>query len=587
RREGRGPSAPSRGAHRAVRAGPHQAGPHLLQGQPAEGRAGRRALPGRGSVHHGRAHLGAGPADGGDLHRRGRAPEGRREDGAAVQPHPGRGREAVRHGDHHPRRPGRRVRHPRPAAPPHALHRGRHHERGHRAAGRAGRSPRSGGRGRSCALRRGRRGGPRRAPGARAHAGHRSHHHAAVPRGPLPASLRRRARVRRAHGAGRRAMTGTAHRATAGRTHRLDVRPASPLTGLGALVRLFGRISRRQILIWAVAMVVTVAASVIALKEAYPDQQALDARAALLGNPSAVLMTGPAFGREHYTLWAAVANELLLYVLLAGAIMSILLTVRHTRSEEEAGRLEMLRALPTGRLAPAAATLVVVAVADLALGAAVSLGVLSPGAPVADGIALGAASALTGLVFCAIAAVAAQLTEHAGTASGLSLGALAVAFLVRGVGDVIAAEGSWLSWFSPLAWAQQTTAFVDLRWWPLALSAGAIVLLLALAAQLSRRRDLGSGLRPAAPGPATASAALRAPGGLARRLVTPMMLTWTIGLFLFAIAFGSLASSLEDMVDQIPTIGEFAPIDVDDLTTSFTAYILLMLALGPVGLIVA
>src|SRR5699024_10210840 len=46
-------------------------------------------------------------------------------------------------------------------------------------------------------------------------------------------------------------------------------------------------------------------------------------------------------------------------------------------------------------------------------------------------------------------------------------------------------------------------------------------------------------------------------------------------------------SSLEDMVDQIPTIGDFAPIDVDDLTTSFTAYILLMLALGPVGLIVA
>src|SRR5699024_10160642 len=228
-------------------------------------------------------------------------------------------------------------------------------------------------------------------------------------------------------------MTGTASRAAA-RTHRLDVRPASPLTGLAALVRLFGRISRRQILIWAVAMVVTVAASVVALKEAYPDQQALDAhaallrnpsavlmtgpafgrdhynlwaavaiahllyellacaimcitdaasvvalkeaypnqhaldaRAALLGNPSAVLMTGPAFGRDHYTLWAAVANELFLYVLLAGEIMSILLTVRHTRAEEEAGRLEMLRALPTGRLAPAAAALVVVAVANLAL----------------------------------------------------------------------------------------------------------------------------------------------------------------------------------------------------------------------------
>ncbi|ASK64625.1 polyketide antibiotic transporter [Brachybacterium avium] len=381
-------------------------------------------------------------------------------------------------------------------------------------------------------------------------------------------------------------MTAT-DRAPERRTHRLDVRPASALTGLGALVRLFARISRRQILIWAVAMVVTVAASVLALKEAYPDQQALDARAALLGNPSAVLMTGPAFGRGHYTLWAAVANELFLYILLAGAIMSILLMVRHTRAEEEAGRLEMLHALPTGRLAPAAAALVVVAIANLALGAAVSLGVLVTGSPVQDGIALGAATALTGLLFAAIAAVMAQLTEHGGTASGLSLGTLAVAFLVRGVGDVISAEGSWLSWFSPLAWSQQIRVFVELRWWPLGLSLAAIVLLLALAAQLSRRRDLGAGLRPAAPGPATASAALRAPGGLARRLVTPMVLTWTIGLFLFAIAFGALASSLDDLVDQIPTISEFAPIEVDDLTASFTAYILLMLALGPVGLFVS
>lgn len=381
-------------------------------------------------------------------------------------------------------------------------------------------------------------------------------------------------------------MTATGRARLARRTHLREVRPASSLTGLGSLVRLFGRISRRQIILWAVIMVATVAGSVVTLKDAYPDQQALDARAALLGNPSAVLMTGPAFARDHYTLWVAVANELFLYVLLAGAIMSILLMIRHTRTEEEAGRLELLRSLPTGRLAPAAAALVIVAIANLALGGAVSVGVLVTGAPLADGIVLGVATALTGMVFAGIAAVMAQLTEHGGTASGLSLGALAVAFLVRGVGDVIDAEGSWLSWFSPLAWAQQIRVFVDLRWWPLALSAAAIVLLLAFAAQLSRRRDLGSGLRPAPLGPGEGSPALLAGGGLARRLVTPMMLTWAIGLFLFAIAFGSLAASLQDLVDQIPTISEFAPIDTHDLTGSFTAYILLMLALGPVGLIV-
>lgn len=382
-------------------------------------------------------------------------------------------------------------------------------------------------------------------------------------------------------------MTPAAPAAAARHSRLLEIRPASALTGLSGLLRLFIRLSRRQIILWGLAMLVTVSASVVALKGAYPDQQALDARAALLGNPSAVLMTGPAFAREHYTLWAAVANELLLYILLAAAIMSILLTVRHTRLEEESGRLELLRSLPTGRLAPAAAALLIVTTANLAVGAGVSVGVLVTGAPVLDALAIGVATSLTGLVFAGVAGVAAQVTEHAGTASGLALGALAVAFLTRGVGDVLDAEGSWLSWLSPLAWAQQTRVFVELRWWPLVLSGAALIGLLMLAAALSRRRDLGAGLRAAGAGPRSASRALRSPGGLARRLVTPTMLTWATGLFLAASAFGTLASSLEDMADQIPAIGEYAPIDVDDLTSSFTAYILLMLALGPVGLMVA
>ena len=66
----------------------------------------------------------------------------RRAHRAAVQPHPRRGRGAVRPGEHHPGRPVRRVRHPRRAAAPHP-------HLGHRpswpappGAGRPGRRPR-------------------------------------------------------------------------------------------------------------------------------------------------------------------------------------------------------------------------------------------------------------------------------------------------------------------------------------------------------------------------------------------------------------------------------------------------------------
>src|SRR5699024_9100821 len=199
-------------------------------------------------------------------------------------------------------------------------------------------------------------------------------------------------------------------------------------------------------------------------------------------------------------------------------------------------------------------------------------------------------TALTGMVFAAIALVTAQLTEHSGTASGLALGALALAFMVRGVGDVIERQGSWLSWFSPFAWAQQTRVYVDLRWWPLTVSLAVIVAGLVIAGALSRRRDVGAGLRPASAGPEQASSVLLAPGRLAGRLVTVMVLAWALGPRLVATAFGALASSLDGMVADlpaVPAVSEWAPIDLDDLATSFAAFVLMMLALGPIGLVVA
>src|SRR5699024_11359614 len=103
-------------------------------------------------------------------------------------------------------------------------------------------------------------------------------------------------------------------------------------------------------------------------------------------------------------------------------------------------------------------------------------------------------------------------------------------------------------------------------------SVAVIVAGLVIAGALSRRRDVGAGLRPASAGAEQASSVLLAPGGLGGRLVTPMMLAWAIGLSLFATAFGALASSLSDMVAAVPALSEWAPIDLDILTTSFAAF---------------
>ncbi|GAA4426448.1 exporter of polyketide antibiotics [Georgenia halophila] len=363
---------------------------------------------------------------------------------------------------------------------------------------------------------------------------------------------------------------------------------SQPWASTGALLRVFLRLDRLRIVIWTLAVGLLTAGSVDALDAAYAGPEALQARAELLENPSAVMMTGPAFGMDNYTFGAMVANELSLYLFLSTAIMSVLIAIRHTRAEEESGRMEILRALPVGRYAAPTATLVTVALANLAVGVGIALGLVGTGMETASSLAMALASALTGLLFGAVAAVTAQLTEHARAASGAALGVLAVAFLVRGIGDVMETGGSWLSWFSPLAWGQQTRLYVDLRWWPLALTAVATAALLVVAVALSQRRDLGAGLRPPSPGPATAKPALRTPAGLARRLLETGFLAWTIGLALFSVAFGALANSLEDMIDQVPEMGGFISGDLlEDLTTGFTAFIVALMVLPAAALAVA
>ena len=365
------------------------------------------------------------------------------------------------------------------------------------------------------------------------------------------------------------------------------MRTAEPWAGAGRLFRLNLRLDRWRILVWSLALGLTVWGTVGALEAAFPDGEARRARAALLDDPSVVMMTGPAFGTENYTLGAMTVNELSLSVLVATAIMSILLASRHVRAEEESGRLEVIRALPVGRFAPPVTALGAVAVADAAVGTGVTTGLVAGGLGAVDAVAWGLATALTGLVFGAVAAVAAQLTEHSRSASGMAMAVLGVAFLLRGIGDVIEPTGSWLSWFSPIAWAQQTRLYVDLRWWPLALSAVLTAALLVTAVVLAQRRDLGAGLRPARPGPATARASLLSAPGVARRLLRGTFLGWTTGLVLFGLAFGSLADSLEDSIEDIPTITEWMAVDLDALTESFAASTLSFLVLGVVAFAVS
>jgi ABC-2 type transport system permease protein len=233
------------------------------------------------------------------------------------------------------------------------------------------------------------------------------------------------------------------------------------------------------------------------------------------------------------------------------AVFAIVLVVRHTRAEEETGRLELLGATVLGRHAPLTAALLVGVGANLVLGVLAGFGMMAAGLPADGSLAFGAAWAGVGIAFAAIAAVLAQVTRGARTAIGMGAATVAAVYVLRAVGDTVDVTGpSWLTWLSPIGWAQQFRPYAENRWWVLLVVMGFAVVAAATAYTLVARRDLGAGLVPDRPGPATAAPGLRSPLALAWRLQRGLLFGWVAGFTLVGLVLGNFASDIGEFFDN-------------------------------------
>lgn len=308
-----------------------------------------------------------------------------------------------------------------------------------------------------------------------------------------------------------------------------------------------------QLTLWILGTVALAFAGLSGAASTYGTEQERTALlATVMANPVILLFRGLPSGPVEQ---AFIVFLLLPFLVMMAAFMSTFLAVRHTRGDEEAGRLELVAATTAGRTVPTVATLVHGTLANLVLGVLVAAAFLAGGSPAEGSLLVGFTVACGGLAFLGLALLSAQLMRTSRGANSLAVWLLVVTYFLAGIGNALGTPSddlthltsSWLTWLSPFGWAENTRAFDENLWWPALLCLAAFAVLTAVALALQSVRDLGAGLVPERHGRADARGTLSSSGALVVRLATGSTVGWMVG----ALLAGALSTSLGSVVNEM------------------------------------
>ncbi|MFF8188314.1 ABC transporter permease [Microbacterium sp. NPDC016588] len=332
------------------------------------------------------------------------------------------------------------------------------------------------------------------------------------------------------------------------------------MSGFGPVLRARWRRDAVQLTIWIAGALLLAASAVTGVRGTFPtetDRATLLATA--VANPVVLLFRGLPSGTDEA---AFTAFLILPFVALLAALMSTFLAVRHTRGDEDSGRAELIAATPAARTVPLAATVVHGILANVVLGALVTLTYVAIRFPPTGSVLMGAASALTGIAFLGVGLVAAQLAASARTANAIGVWAVLLTYLACGLGNALGTPSADLrrmtsaplAWVSPFGWAENTRPYDSDAAGTLVPFAGLIVVTLVLAFVLSGARDVGGSLLPARRGRAVASVTLSGPIGLVWREARGSLLGWAVGGAIVGVMSTRLATAISQIGDTIPSV---------------------------------
>lgn len=306
------------------------------------------------------------------------------------------------------------------------------------------------------------------------------------------------------------------------------------------------------------------------------------AMADVLRSPAMVGMMGPIYGLESLSTAILFSVTMSCWMMIAIAVMNIFFINRHTRVDEELGRLEMLRALPIGRLAGVKSAMMGAFVLNIIIALLTAVSIIAvnvEGTTTAGAFAYALSISVVGFLFAAVTLLMAQLFSTSRGSMGGAFLLLGIFYILRASGDV---SENILSYISPIGLGLRTFAFYENNFKYIAIIFVESLVISGLACLICSKRDLGQGVFAARKGKANASRFLKSPFGLAWRLTRNGVLVWCLVIFVCGAAYGSFLGDIESFVlknDMYRQLVEAGYGVAASMTENFIALIYCIIAL--------
>jgi len=272
-------------------------------------------------------------------------------------------------------------------------------------------------------------------------------------------------------------------------------------------------------------------------------------------NKAVVLFYGKAYDLltvGGYSAWR-VGGTLAIFA----AVFGLLAAVRALRTEEDAGRAELVLAGAVTRDTTYAASMSAIAAAAAILWAAAFVGLVIGGLPAGGSAYLALALASVIPVFVGVGALVCQLAPSRRVALELGGAVVGLSFLLRVIADTSGSAG-WLRWVTPLGWAEELRPFTGAQPLVLLLPLLASAVTLVAAARIAAQRDIGNGLLAVHDSAPPRLRLLSSPTAQALRTERSALIVWLLSIGALALVVGIISKSISSAGISKPLEREIA-----------------------------